>query len=285
MKLYELLAEGEKRLKAAGIAEYAVDAYELLELAGAFNRSYYLLNKQEQVLDELRVKYLDYIDTRAKHIPLQHISHRQCFMGLDFYVDESVLIPRYDTEVLVDRILKLVDSFAREEAAKELEVLDMCTGSGCIGISIAKLSQMKVQVDCADLSEAALGVAKKNAEKIGVEVNFIQSDLFTNIDKKYDIIVSNPPYIRSQVIPTLMEEVREHEPMMALDGSEDGLLFYRKIVAAAVMHQKEGGYLFFEIGHDQGEAVKALMEAAGYINTEIIKDLAGLPRVVWGQAG
>lgn len=279
MKLWELLSQGEEKLQAAGIEEYKNDALELMLHVLKQDRSYYLLHKLDQADPEVETVYNQVINTRASRIPLQHITHYQNFMGLDFFVNEHVLTPRFDTEILVDKVLKTIKNVDKDS----LTVLDMCTGSGCIAISIDKLAVKTCKITGVDISREALEVAGRNGQKLNSKVSFIESDLFSNISGQYDIIVSNPPYIRSQDVLELMPEVREHEPILALDGSEDGLEFYKRIIEAAPHFQGSNAYLFFEIGYDQGEDVKALMEVAGYINIEIIKDFAGLDRVVWGM--
>lgn len=214
-------------------------------------------------------------------IPLQQLTGEQSFMGLDFQVNQNVLIPRQDTEILV------------EEALKELhdgyDILDMCTGSGCILISLLWYSN-----DChgvgVDLSEAALDVAKSNAERLLAEkaeegrvpAVFLQSNLFEKVEGQFDLLVSNPPYIRTDDVETLMPEVRDHEPRMALDGEADGLSFYRKIVEECPAYLKRGGTILFEIGFDQAEEVKALMEQGGFHEIRVVKDYAGNDRVVVG---
>ena len=196
-------------------------------------------------------------------------------MGLEFGVNEYVLVPRQDTEILVESVLDILEG--------GMEVLDMCTGSGCILISLLKLcSFADVRGVGADVSEHALKVACENAEKLGVDVKFLHSDLFSNVEGKYDVIVSNPPYIRTAVIEELKEEVKLHDPFIALDGKEDGLYFYRRIVDESTNHLKKGGKLYFEIGYDQGEDVSRLMREAGFADVTVKKDLAGLDRVVFG---
>ena len=194
-------------------------------------------------------------------------------MGLDFHVNEHVLIPRQDTECLVEQVLPYVDG---------KRVLDVCTGSGCIAIAIAKLGKPFI-VHGVDISEEALAVARQNADRLAEkQAVFIQSDLFEKVEGSFDLVVSNPPYIRSQEIAGLMPEVREHEPHLALAGKDDGLHFYREIIKGAMLHLKRGGQLFFEIGYDQGEAVQALLAANGYTEIAVVKDYAGLDRVVYG---
>ena len=283
MTLKSLLAEGREVLTAAQIADADIDAWLLLQYVTGINRMMYLMEPDKSVSDEDTLAYREVIARRATHYPLQYITHTQEFMGLDFYVDERVLIPRQDTEVLVEMTL----GFLKDG----MTVLDMCTGSGCILISLAANRRLASGLGV-DLSEGALEVAQKNARANGLDqLQWIQSSLFeafeNDLDKsdklQVDVIVSNPPYIESEVIPTLMPEVRAHEPMMALDGFEDGLYFYREITANAPAYLKNKGYLLFEIGYNQGEAVADLMRMTGFVNIRIKKDLAGLDRVVYGQ--
>lgn len=195
-------------------------------------------------------------------------------MGYPFYVDEHVLIPRQDTETLAEEALKVLKP--------GMEVLDLCTGSGCILISLMKMCEGLYGAG-SDISEEALEVARKNACRLEVNATFIRSSLFEHISGRYDLIVSNPPYIRTSVIQELQEEVRLHDPFIALDGKEDGLYFYREIIKAGGGYLKPGGYLMFEIGYDQGTEVASLMEKHGYRNIMVKKDLAGLDRVVSGM--
>ena len=283
MTLKSLLAEGREILTAAQIADADIDAWLLLQYVTGINRMMYLMEPDKSVSNEDTLAYHEVIARRATHYPLQYITHTQEFMGLDFYVDERVLIPRQDTEVLVEMALEFLKD--------GMTVLDMCTGSGCILISLAANRRLASGLGV-DLSEGALEVAQKNARTNGLDqLQWIQSSLFeafeNDLDKsdklQVDMIVSNPPYIESEVIPTLMPEVRAHEPMMALDGFEDGLYFYREITANAPAYLKNKGYLLFEIGYNQGEAVADLMRMTGFVNIRIKKDLAGLDRVVYGQ--
>ena len=283
MTLKSLLAEGREVLTAAQIADADIDAWLLLQYVTGINRMMYLMEPDKSVSNEDTLAYHEVIARRATHYPLQYSTHTQEFMGLDFYVDERVLIPRQDTEVLVEMALEFLKD--------GMTVLDMCTGSGCILISLAANRRLASGLGV-DLSEGALEVAQKNARANGLDqLEWIQSSLFeafeNDLDKsdklQVDMIVSNPPYIESEVIPTLMPEVRAHEPMMALDGFEDGLYFYREITANAPAYLKNKGYLLFEIGYNQGEAVADLMRMTGFVNIRIKKDLAGLDRVVYGQ--
>lgn len=280
MKYKELYQIGKELLTQAGIGEAALDARLLLEAVCKTSRNDLLVHGDREVGSEQEEKYRDWIHQRAEHIPLQYITGVQEFMGLEFTVNRHVLIPRQDTEILVEEILRDLHDGSR--------ILDMCTGSGCILISLLNYSN-----DCqgvgVDISPEALGVAGENAAKLlsgkqdDTKIIFLESNLFEKVEGSFDILVSNPPYIRSDVIPTLMEEVRMHEPLLALDGAKDGLLFYREIIRQGKKHLMSGGRLFFEIGYDQGEAVRELMETAGFLDVEIVKDFAGLNRVVYGR--
>lgn len=272
-----LLREGEERLANAGIFEAKNDAWLLLSSASGFSRTNYLMRSEDAVPEDVCEAFNQKLNRRLNHEPLQYIEGSAPFMGYDFYVDENVLIPRMDTEVLVCKAIELVQS------GQNISVLDMCTGSGCIIESIfLELTKkgMCVTAAASDVSEGALTVAKKNADRLSAKVTFFQGNLFENVTGKYNIITSNPPYIRTDVIRGLEPEVKEHEPMLALDGYEDGLYFYRKIVEDAYEYLCEGGYLVMEIGHDQGADVSCLCADRGYEGIEVIRDLAGLDRVV-----
>lgn len=274
----QIYDQAVERLQAVAIEEAKLDARLLLEYAFEANRNLLLVHGDEEADTEKTKLYQEYIARRERHIPLQHITGVQNFMGLDFQVNDAVLIPRQDTEVLVEEVLM--------ELHDGMSVLDMCTGSGAILISLLQYKNDCVGVGC-DLSEAALEVAKKNASNLlsaekQENISFVHSDLFEAVEGKFDRIVSNPPYIQTQVIETLMPEVRDHEPRMALDGEADGLAFYRKIVAESKQYLYYGGMLYFEIGYDQKDAVMELMEQAGFAEVTAVKDLAGLDRVVYG---
>lgn len=280
MNYRDIYEEGMKTLAASGIEEAQLDARLLLEYVCHTNRNDLLVHGDREVSEEDRTVYAGFIEKRKNHVPLQHITGEQEFMGLTFEVNEHVLIPRQDTEVLVEEVMRFLHD--------GMEILDMCTGSGCILLSLLRFSNGCHGVG-ADISEKALEVAGRNAARLMAEAEnktasyeLVKSDLFQEVKGKYDIIVSNPPYIPTAVIPTLMEEVKEHEPVGALDGSEDGLLFYRKISAEAKEFLKGGGYLFYEIGYDQAEEVKKIMEQEEYKDVTVVKDLAGLDRVVYG---
>jgi len=275
MTLREAYEYGQEQLKKVEIEDATVDAWYLLEYVTGITRAMYFLDMNKMLSAEEERQYCEYVATREKHVPLQHITGVQEFMGLEFCVNEHVLVPRQDTEVLVENVLQML--------RPGMHVLDMCTGSGCILISLLKLcSFADVSGVGADVSEEALKVARKNAENLGVDVTFLHSDLFSKVEGQYDVIVSNPPYIRTSVIEGLKEEVKCHDPFIALDGKEDGLYFYRRIVAESSKYLKKGGKLYFEIGHDQGDDVSGLMRDAGFSDVTVKKDLAGLDRVVFG---
>lgn len=274
MTFREAYEYGQKRLQSAKLEDAVLDAWYLLEFVTGISRAMYFLRMNEEMNAELEMQYKEYLETRANHIPLQHITGVQEFMGLEFCVNEHVLVPRQDTEVLVESVLEVLEP--------GMDVLDMCTGSGCIIISLDKFKK-GIKGTGVDISKEALKVAARNIEKLDADVNLLESDLFAGVEGKYDVIVSNPPYIRTAVIEELKEEVKFHDPFLALDGKEDGLFFYRKIVGESPKYLKEQGKLYFEIGHDQGEDVKDLMEQAGFINVTVKKDLAGLDRVVYGM--
>lgn len=282
LTLTQLYREGTKSLEDAGIGDAALDAWYLLEYVTGIGKAMYYVEPNREVSAEDAKRYETYIEERSKHIPLQHITGEQEFMGYPFYVNEHVLIPRQDTEILVEEALKVIRPGMR--------ILDMCTGSGCILFSILKMERERYYVSDlegtgVDISKEALAVAEKNQERLGVDATLMQSDLFENISEndKYDVIVSNPPYIQTSVIEELEEEVRLHDPYIALDGKKDGLFFYRKITENANKYFKPQGWLLFEIGYDQAESVSKLLEKAGFDQINVKKDLAGLDRVVSGR--
>lgn len=278
MTYRECYEQGCRTLQAAGIEEATLDARLLLEAVCGTDRNDLLVHGEQPVMPQAEEKYLSWIRQRAEHIPLQQLTGEQDFMGLTFSVNEHVLIPRQDTEILVEEVLK--------ELHDRMRILDMCTGSGCILLSLLHYSN-----DCeglgVDLSAEALEVAGQNVLKVltpekAEHAHFLQSDLFEKVEGKFEIIVSNPPYIASAEVEKLMPEVRDHEPRMALDGTEDGLHFYRRIIKEAGKHLVNSGMLFFEIGYDQGQAVSELMRTQGYREVQVVQDYAGLDRVVLG---
>ena len=274
MTYQRAIAWGEETLKNKNIADARHDAWTLLTMVCKIDKTFYYMHMDEELSLEQASEYESVIRKRAEHIPLQYITGEQEFMGLNFKVSPAVLIPRQDTETLVIEALKL--------ARPGMRIMDMCTGSGCILISIMK-NVLSVTGVGYDISKQALNVAKENAKLNGVAAEFERSDLFETVTGKFDMIVSNPPYIPTEVITTLMPEVAEFEPMNALDGKEDGLYFYRMIVEECKNYLTENGKILFEIGHDQGSAVSELLTAAGFYNVRVIKDLAGKDRVVIGE--
>lgn len=285
--LEALLKEGTKVLEEKKIQEARLDAWLLLEYVTGVSRALYFADPKKAVEEEKAEEYRKLIVLRAGHIPLQHITHQAYFMGFEFYVDENVLVPRQDTETLVEKALEILEN------QKKPRILDMCTGSGCILLSFL-MERTDAVGTGVDISEGALAVAKQNRMHLQLEdrAEFVQSDLFSgdyfkknsgNTVTEYDMLISNPPYIPSGEIPGLMEEVRSHDPVLALDGKEDGLFFYREITAQADKYLRAGGWLMYEIGCDQGESVSKIMKTDNFINVEVIQDLAGLDRVVIGQ--
>lgn len=273
MTYAEAIRLGEKRLLSAKIAEAAWDARLLFEYVCQIDRNFYYLHMNDELSEADWNAYQDALQTRMGHVPLQYITGEQEFMGLSFAVNPHVLIPRQDTEILVEEAQKRIHA--------GMDALDLCTGSGCIIVSLSKYAP--IHAAASDISAQALKTAKENAKRHGVTVDFIESDLFEGITSRYDIIVSNPPYIPTEEIKTLMPEVREFEPFLALDGKEDGLFFYRKIIREANSHLKPDGFLLLEIGCGQGKDVACLMEAEGYKEITIRKDLSGLDRIVIGK--
>ena len=275
-ELKDLIKEGIEKLQKASDLDATVDAWLLAEEVLGITRVQYFINPQRLVNKEDADKFFKFIDMRCNKIPLQHITGKQEFMGLSFNVNEDVLIPRQDTELLVEMVLNYLK---QKIQGKKVKVLDMCTGSGCIAISIDRLCE-NAKVTAVDFSEKALVVAKENNALNKADVTFFQSDLFENVEKQYDVIVSNPPYIKTEEIESLMDEVRIHEPMMALDGDCDGLKFYKKIAKEGRQYLRSNGIIFFEIGYDQGQTVPAILEENGYKDIKVYKDLSGNDRVV-----
>lgn len=273
MTFREAICFGEEKLNIAGIEDAKHDAWLLLTFICKIDRTFYYVHMDEEMSVEQVSEYENVLSKRAEHVPLQYITGEQEFMGIPFHVNDAVLIPRQDTETLVEEALKVV--------RPGMKVLDMCTGSGCILISILK-NVVDVEGYGYDISKQAINVAKENAKLNNVNATFERSDLFEDVADRFDVIISNPPYIPTDVIGGLMPEVAVYEPIQALDGKEDGLHFYRRIVEKASDYLNPGGKLLFEIGHDQGESVSSLMIEAGYKDVRVIKDLAGNDRVVTG---
>lgn len=274
MTFRKALEYGKKKLNEAGILEAKNDSWLLLATACHIDHTFYYVHMDEDLEEEQWSAFENLIRKRAERIPLQYITGEQEFMGILFHVNSNVLIPRQDTETLVEEALKIV--------RPGMKVLDLCTGSGCILISILK-NVTGVEGFGYDISKQALLVAKENAREIGVPATFERSDLFDNVTDSFDVIVSNPPYIKTADLATLMPEVAQFEPVGALDGMEDGLHFYRKIIAESIDYLNENGYLLFEIGCDQGQQVSDMMKDAGFSDVQVIKDLARNDRVVMGH--
>ena len=275
----ELYEAGIKALETANIDEARLDARLLLEYVCELDHGKLLMCFEDKVTEDHRTRYMELIDERKRHIPLQYITGKQDFMGLTFKVNENVLIPRMDTEILVECILK--------ELRDGMKLLDICTGSGCILLSLLNYSNYTTGVGL-DISGKALAVATDNANRLGLseraefmEGNALDMDSLGLKEASFDVIVSNPPYIASGEISGLMAEVK-NEPILALDGGVDGLDFYKKIIPYAWWALRKEGFLFFEIGYDEAVAVKSLMESQGFKEVVVKKDYAGLDRVVSG---
>lgn len=318
MTYAQLLREGEQILAAAGIPDAKPDAWYLLSYATGMSKAAYLLHSMDEVptagndltgtrkwgskqaasavLDETCAEkktpvrsmqetekqdtaavYRSLLAARSRHVPLQHLTGEQEFMGYPFLVNEHVLIPRQDTECLVEAALKEIIKKKQEHIA----ILDLCTGSGCIAVSLKKLLP-EAHVTATELSAEALAVAKENAARLQADISFLQGDLFASVTERFDLIVSNPPYIKTGIIETLMPEVRDHEPRQALCGGADGLDFYRRIAKEAPAYLNPGGALWLEIGCEQGKAVTALLRENGFEGVCCRQDLAGLDRIVCG---
>lgn len=266
---------GEEALEKANIADAKNDAWLLLAMACKVDHTFYYMHVDEEMPAEQAHEYEGLIRKRAEHVPLQYITGEQEFMGLNFSVNSNVLIPRQDTETLVEEALKVI--------RPGMKVLDMCTGSGCVLISIMK-NVHGIEGFGYDISKQAINVAKDNAKLNDVAAVFERSNLFEDVaEERFDVIVSNPPYIKTDDIATLMPEVAQFEPIEALDGKEDGLYFYREIITKCFNYLTEDGYILFEIGYDQGDAVSAMLRNAGFVDVSVIKDLAGNNRVVMGH--
>lgn len=282
--LQMIYREGKEQLEAAGVPDADLDAWYLLEFVTGISKARYYGNPEAGIDEREALKYRDVIRQRAERIPLQHITGEQEFMGFSFQVDEHVLIPRQDTETLVEEALEVLKP--------KMKILDLCTGSGSILLSLLKLGEKRgiagLKGTGADISREALKVAEENGRRLEIpedRVAWVRGDLFENLEGPFDLLVSNPPYIPSGELSGLQEEVRLHDPALALDGHEDGLYFYRRIAAEAGKYLRDGAYLMLEIGWDQGEAVSTLLEVAGYREVEVKKDLSGNDRVVRGRYG
>ncbi len=274
MNYTEAFLMGMQKLKEAEIGEAQLDARLLLEEVCGTDHNTLLCHGDREVSEAEEEQYRKALEQRAVHVPLQHLLGYQDFMGLRFQVNEHVLIPRQDTEILVEEAMRYLHDGMR--------ILDLCTGSGCILLSLLHYSN-----DCegtgVDISKEALQVAALNAELLGIKADFLKSDLYEKVTGKFDLLVSNPPYIERKVIPALMEEVREYDPYIALDGGEDGLDFYRRIIGGAQDYLERGGQILMEIGSGQAQAVSELLREAGFKEIDVCRDFAGLDRVVSGR--
>ena len=282
--LQTIYREGKEQLELSGVPDADLDAWYLLEFVTGISKARYYGNPEAGMEEEEVLRYRDVIRQRAERIPLQHITGEQEFMGFSFQVNEHVLIPRQDTETLVEEALGVLKP--------KMEILDLCTGSGCILLSLLKLGEKQgiagLKGTGADISREALKVAEENGRRLeipGDQLAWVRGDLFEKLEGPFDLLVSNPPYIPSGELSGLQEEVRLHDPALALDGREDGLYFYRRIAVEAGKYLRDGAFLMLEIGWDQGEAVRGLLEAAGYREVEVKKDLSGNDRVVRGRYG
>ncbi len=281
LTIKELIPIGERILRDAGVPDFVYDAEALLSFVTGFDKKKIFMNWTYEVDDARNESYFDFIGRRQDGEPLQYITGEQYFMGLRIGVNPSVLIPRPETELLAEKAIAWLKA---HESAKS--VLDLCTGSGALALSIEKACP-RVKVTASDISAKALDTAKQNAHDLGLagRIDFIQSDLFLSIKsgtfgKKFDLIVTNPPYIRTGDLPGLQREVRDHEPMQALDGGTDGLDFYKRIAQESRAYLRKDGLLMAEIGADQAQDVCAIFKEAGFANAEIFQDLAGLDRIL-----
>lgn len=269
-----LLADGAKMLTQAGIDEAELDARYILEYITGLNSAQYFIHSEDIIEKNKAEEFFRLIERRSKRIPLSYVIGTRDFFGLTFKVNENVLIPEQETELLVEEVIKYSEGKA---------VLDMCTGSGCIAISIALFGKPS-KVAASDISEKALEVARENAKSLKAgEISFIQGDMFENVTDKFDIIVSNPPYIETGEIDELMPEVRDYIPRLALDGDIDGLKFYRIISKEAVKILNKNGRIFYEIGYNQSRAVASILLENGFTDVKIMKDYSGLDRIVMAK--
>lgn len=275
MKIKDTLKQGVEILKQANIEDAILKARILLSFILKKKKEYLIVHDEEELTSEVYKSFMEKIKRLENNEPIQYITNKQEFMGLELYVDKNVLIPQPDTEILVQEVISLVNN------RKNLKILDLCTGSGAIVISLGKLLK-KSELFASDISEQALKIAEKNSVQNNINVSFIKSDLFENISEKFNIIVSNPPYIETKVINTLSKEVI-CEPIIALDGGDDGLEFYRKIIKNAKSHLIEDGYLALEIGYNQKEKVEEIFKIYKYKNIYSKKDLSGNDRIVVAQ--
>lgn len=272
--LAKLINDGKEKLKNANISDYNTDVFILAEYILGVDKMKYYMEPNKTFDDEIGMKFTEAVEKRCKHIPVQHITGIQQFFQMDFKVNENVLVPRMETEFLVEMCVNYIN-----EQERDVKVLDMCTGSGCIAVSIKKNCE-RAEVTGADISDKALEIAKENAENNQCKVSFVKTNMFENINDKYDVIISNPPYIPTKDIEELENDVKLHDPRLALDGMEDGLYFYRILAQNATNYMVDGGRMFLEIGYDQGQTVPDILKENGFKDIKVIKDLADLDRMV-----
>ena len=279
----DLIGRAKELLESKGISDASIDSWILAEQVLKIDRARYYMNPEMTVSSLVAEDYMDLIQQRSKHIPLQYLTGHQQFMGLEFTVNHNVLIPRQDTEGLVEKVIEHIKGIKSDGVSQgdsqAIKVLDMCTGSGCIAISIDKMTD-NCSVMAVDVSEKALDVARINNRLNGADVFFLQSDLFHKVEEKFHIIVSNPPYIRTKDICDLMPEVKDHEPVIALDGAKDGLKFYKEIIEECTNYLLENGKIFLEIGYDQAADVSDILMKNGFTDIKVYKDLSGNDRVI-----
>lgn len=288
MKIFEIIEKANNELNKLDIEDGKLKVKILLSSLLNVKKEYLMINSNEEVLSNTQNDFFTKLELIKKNYPIQYIINKQSFYGYDFFVNENVLIPQPDTEVLVDEVVNYLKELIGNDSNKNVKVIDLCTGSGIIGICIKKALGENVEVFASDISEKALEVASINANNLGVAINYIKSDIFESFSEdffnKFDLIVSNPPYIRTEVIDTLSDEVKK-EPFIALDGKDDGLYFYNKIIDEGRKYLKECGKIFFEIGYDQKEEVMNLFKEYNYKEIYSKKDFSDNDRIVVGMKG
>ena len=280
MNIKEAIRYGIEKLNKNNIDEANLKIKMLLSYILGKTKEYFVIHGDESLSLDDELKFKEGINKLNNNIPIRYVIHKQEFMGYEFYVDENVLIPQPDTEILVEEVVKIAKEFIKKhKKGEEIKILDLCTGSGAIGISLSKILGDNAFVTVSDISEDIIDIVEINSRKNLANLGMVTSDLFDNIYGKYDIIVSNPPYIETDVIKTLSKEV-QNEPIIALDGGQDGLDFYRRIVKDAKKFLNENGFLALEIGYNQRESVEKLLKENNYKNIYSQKDLGGNDRIV-----
>ena len=280
MNIKEAIRYGIEKLNKNNIDEANLKIKMLLSYILGKTKEYFVIHGDESLSLDDELKFKEGINKLNNNIPIQYVIHKQEFMGYEFYVDENVLIPQPDTEILVEEVVKIAKEFIKKhKKGEEIKILDLCTGSGAIGISLSKILGDNAFVTVSDISEDIIDIVEINSRKNLANLGMVSSDLFDNIYGKYDIIVSNPPYIETDVIKTLSKEV-QNEPIIALDGGQDGLDFYRRIVKDAKKFLNENGFLALEIGYNQRESVEKLLKENNYKSIYSQKDLGGNDRIV-----